>query len=184
MKILPIVLPVMLLAGCAADAIRPTATRTLSLTQDLKTELSAFAGRQNVELESRRLAIATLDENSSLSEYRARRHVMDWKSSGDVAALRIFEQASSNAVGTLPASVSTGALLASSPASGVKLDSKTYDDLITALKPLAAKRSGADQVDFLLSYGRAVSEQMRKNVAEAAKTETGTAKPMPIETDD
>jgi len=174
----------MLLSACAADAIRPTATRALSLTQDLKTELSAFAARQNVELESRRLGIARLDENSSLSEYRARRHVMDWKSSGDVAALRLFEQASSNTVGTLPASISTGVLLAPSPASGVKLDAKRYDDLITALKPLAAKRSGTDQVNFLLNYGRAVSEQMRKNVAEAAKTETGAAKPVPIETED
>ncbi|MES3153931.1 hypothetical protein [Sphingomonas faeni] len=184
MKILASVSLIMLLSGCAADAVRPTATRTLLLTQDLKTELSAFAARQNVELESRRLSIATLDENSSLSEYRARRHVMDWKSSGDVAALRLFEQASSNAVGTLPASVSTGVLLAPSPASGVTLDAKTYDDLITALKPLAAKRSGTDQVEFILSYGRAVSEQMRKNVAEAAKTETGTAKPAPVETED
>jgi hypothetical protein len=176
-KILPVL---MLLPGCASNAIRPTAVATLSVTQNFKAELTAFASRQNAEMASRRLSIATLDENSSLSEFQVRKHVMDWKATSREASLRVFEQAATDGPTSLPASGAVSGLLAPTPAGGVKLDAKAYDELITALKPLADKRSGAEDVEFILGFGSAVVEQMRKNVADAA-TEASTDKPEAVE---
>lgn len=182
MKLL--ILPTLtLLAGCAADAIRPTAAGTASLTQNLKTELTSFAARQNAEMEARRASVAILDENSSLSAFEARKHLMDWRASDNKAALRIYEQATSTHPPTLPA----GALIASpltvqSTARGVQPDVKDYDAVLTALKPLAGRRSAADQVGFVLSYGRALTERMRENVAKAAEADGSADRPNSVET--
>lgn len=160
------------LAGCAGDAIRPAATAAMRLSQDLKSELAAFAARQNAEMQARRDAIAVLDENSAVSAFVANKQVLDWHSAKNEAALRTYEQATSLPIGTQLAGQATSKLFVPPKlAQRVAFDAKGYDALIKTLKPLTEKRSAIDDAKFLLQYGQSVTDAMEEDVAKATEDE-------------
>jgi hypothetical protein len=155
----------------------------MRLSQDLKTELTAFAARQNAEMQARREQIAALEENSALSAFGAQKHLVDWRSADNEAALRAFEQASSLPTGTQLAGKATSELFApAAPDRRVPFDAKAYDDLLKALKPLSNKRGAADDARFLLQYGQTVVDRMKADVAAAAAEDQGAHKPAQAET--
>ena len=170
MKALAILAGALTLGGCASDAIRPTASVTMRLSQDLKTELTAFAARQNVEIQARRKAITVLDENTAMSAFMAHKQVLDWRSADNKAALGAYEQAISLPIGTQLAGRTTSGLFApETPERRVAFDPQTYDALIKTLKPLAEKRSAIEDAKILLQYGQTVVDGMAKDLAEAAE---------------
>lgn len=170
MKALATFAAALALGGCASNAIRPTASATMRLSQDLKTELTAFAARQNAEMQARRKAITVLDESTAVSAFMAHKQVLDWRSAENEAALRAYEQATSFPIGTQLAGRTTSSLFApETPEQRVAFDPQTYDALIKTLKPLAEKRSALEDAKFLFQYGQTVVDGMAKDVAEAAE---------------
>ena len=171
------------LGGCASDAIRPTAVETMRLSQDLKTELTAFAARQNVEMQARREQIAALEENTSLSAFSAQKHLIDWRAADNQAALRAFEQATSLPTGTQLAGKATSELFApAAPDRRVPFDAKAYDALLNALKALSNRRGAEEEARFLLQYGQTIVDRMKADVASAAAEDQGAHEPAQAET--
>jgi hypothetical protein len=170
------------LGSCASDAVRPVASGTMKLSQGLQAELTAFGGRQNEEMEARRSAIKALNENTNASTFIATEQVMDWRASDNETALRLYEQASTLPIGTQLAGQTTSALLApAEPSNSVNFDPKNYDALVKTLKPLADKRSTFKDVSFLFSYGQAIVDAMKDDVAQTEQPDTGADKPGKVE---
>lgn len=164
------------LAACANSAVRPAALATMKLTQDFKTELTTFDARQSAELSARRRSIGELGEVTSISAAETEKQRLDWRAAGDKDAVALFEELSRPRTSANTAALDGLALLtppepASAPAS-IAYDASRHDALLKALKPLTEKSRLGD-ARFLLGYGRAVADQMKKDLEEAAE-ETAT----------
>ncbi|HEY5723446.1 MAG TPA: hypothetical protein VIT45_14110 [Allosphingosinicella sp.] len=156
------------LSACATDAVRPTASATMRLTQGMKAEMSAFAERQNAEIDGRHQAIAILRQNAQLSAARGAKQRMDWRSSDQEDAIRLFAEATNPANSPGMVAILSQDPATAFPASAVALDRKQYDALLKALKPLGAKGSPLRDTKFLIAFGQSVVAAMEKDVDEAA----------------
>lgn len=171
------------LAACATDAVRPTASATMRMTQGLKAEMAAFAERQNEEIDARHRAIAILRQNSQISSSMAARQRMDWRSTKKEAALRLFDEATKESNNLGLAGLLGQDPAKASPASAVAFDSKQYDALLKALKPLGRKRSPLRDAKFLLTFGQSVVETMEADLEAAAGKDEEAGALAPAELD-
>jgi hypothetical protein len=172
------------LAACATDAVRPTASATMRITQSFKTEMASFADRQNAEIDARHRAIAVLQQNTRLSSFRGAKQRMDWRAMKDEAAIRIFEEATSPENAPSLSRVLLQDPASAFPASTVSVDRKQYDALMKALEPLASKSSPKRDLIFLIGVGQTVAG-MNKDIEKASKTdsEAGSLAPPTVASD-
>jgi len=155
------------LPACASDAVRPTAAATMNMTQGLRTEMLAFAARQNREIDEGHRNMALERQEAQVSAFRGAKQRMDWRSAKSEEALRLFDEATKPGSGPGLAgliSVPPG----NSAASAVKPDAKQYDALLKALKPLASKGSVLNDAKFLIGLTQQVVDQMNNDVKAAA----------------
>ncbi|HEU0135201.1 MAG TPA: hypothetical protein VFR28_10285, partial [Allosphingosinicella sp.] len=124
------------------------------------------------EIDARRRAIERLQQNTQIAAFRAAKQQMDWRSGKDEEALRLYEEAIRTGVGPGLASILGQAPGSTFAASAVAVDSKQYDALLKALKPLTRKGSTLDEAKFLVGFGQAVVDQMKEDLKAAAKEET------------